>query len=156
MPNFRSMCTSALALAVIVLGAAGCDANPKSGYGFSLPDGDVARGEAVFSKYVCYDCHVVDGRPELKLQDDTIPLMQVELGGETTRIQTYGELVTSVINPSHEISQKYSGEPVEYYGISAMRNHNENMTVAELIDLVAFLQEQYELIPYTPTAYTPY
>ncbi len=134
---------------------AGCDMGPKSGYGFALPDGDAAAGETHFLRLRCNDCHSVQGRPELRSAAFE-PLMTVPLGGTTTRIATYGDLVTSVINPSHRISQRYLDEPVEAGGLSTMRNYNDVMTVAELIDLVAFLQAQYELEPYVGPSYRSY
>ena len=41
-------------------------------------------------------------------------------------------------------------------GVSRMRNYNDVMTVDELINLVAFLQAQYELTDYDRTYYYPY
>ena len=133
---------------------AGCDLRPESGHGFALPDGDAAVGEADFVRLRCNDCHAAHGRDELRQGVD--PLMTVPLGGPTTRIKTYGELVTSVINPSHRISQRYLDEPVEVDGHSAMRNYNDVMTVSELIDVVAFLQTQYELQPPAGPSYSAY
>ena len=130
---------------------AGCDMGPKSGYGFTLPDGDGNAGQEAFVRFQCGDCHAIAGREDLREKVD--PIMTVNLGGKTTRIETYGQLVTSVINPSHKISQKFTGELVEIDGVSRMRNYNEVMTVSELIDIVTFLQAQYELEPYTPTTY---
>lgn len=146
-------CSAFTAVGLLML--AGCDVGPKSGSGFALPDGDAAAGETHFLRLRCNDCHSVQGRPELRSAAFE-PLMTVPLGGKTTRIATYGELVTSVINPSHRISQRYLDEPVEEGGASNMRNYNDVMTVAELIDLVAFLQAQYELEPYVGPSYRSY
>ena len=38
-------------------------------------------------------------------------------------------------------------------GKSPMPSFNDVMTVSQLIDLVAFLQGQYELVPYERTVY---
>lgn len=141
-------------LTVATMALAGCDRGPASGFGFSLPPGDVSEGREAFIKYQCADCHVVAGMDELRA--GFTPAMSLPLGGEATRIQTYGELVTSVINPSHVISKKFPGVEVDNEGRSKMRNHNYVMTVNELIDLVAFLQSKYKLIPYNPTSYAPY
>ncbi|MEL7491469.1 MAG: c-type cytochrome [Pseudomonadota bacterium] len=133
---------------------AACDGGPKSGRGFTLPEGDIAAGEAAFVQFHCTDCHAVAGRDDLREGVD--PVMTVTLGGRTTRIQTYGQLVTSVINPSHKISQKYIVEGVAVGDESVMRKYNDVMTVSEMTDIVAFLQEQYELEPFTPTTYYGY
>lgn len=147
-------CIHAAAVGAIALLIAACDVGPKSSRGFVLPEGDAAAGEVNFARLHCNDCHVVEGRGDLREGVD--PLMTVPLGGRTTRIRTYGELVTSVINPSHRISQRYLDEPIERDGQSAMRNYNDVMTVSELIDLVAFLQAQYELEPYVAPSYRSY
>lgn len=143
---------------VMIAGSAtilsGCDQGPKSGYGFTLPEGDVAAGEIAFKRFQCSDCHAIAERADLRAEIN--PVMTVPLGGGTTRIQTYGQLVTSVINPSHRISQKFSSESVEEGGVSHMRTYNDIMTVSEMTDIVTFLQEQYELEPYVPTSYRGY
>jgi hypothetical protein len=73
----------------------------------------------------------------------------VTLGGEVTRVKTYGELVTSIINPSHRLAQGYPTEEVSAAGESlmALAYLNDVMTVQQLIDLVAFLQARYEVRP---------
>ncbi len=67
------------------------------------------------------------------------------LGGEVSHIETHGELVTSIINPSHEISRRYPRDQVADGDVSKMKAINERMTVAQLIDLTAFLQSKYKL-----------
>ena len=130
-----------------VLGAvaalAGCDVGPKSASGFRLPDGNAATGEALFVDLGCPACHEVADRPQF--QDEVTPEMSVRIGGSTMRIRTYGELVTSVINPSHKLAKGYNRNDVSREGESLMDNYNDVMTVSELIDVVAFLQAQYEL-----------
>jgi len=131
-----------------------CDYGPKSSVGFSLPDGDIAVGQENFLKFKCNDCHSVGGRDELRA--GMTPMMTVPLGGMTPRIATYGQLVTSIINPSHNISQKYKVTPFVENDQSKMRNYNDVMTVQELIDTVAFLQSQYELKSFPQTHYMAY
>jgi mono/diheme cytochrome c family protein len=143
---------SALVFSIALL--AGCDTGPKSSMGFTLPDGDEAAGQAVFVAMNCSSCHSISGMPELR--EGLEPEMSIALGGDTTRIKTYGELVTSIINPSHKLARSYPADMVSDDGVSKMRNYNDAMTVSELIDLVAFVQGQYDLhIPYRST-YPPY
>ena len=74
-----------------------------------------------------------------------------------TRIQTYGELVTSIINPSHRLARGYAVEEIaSEEGESEMKNYNDVMTVSELIDLVTFLQSHYSLREYEITRYPLY
>jgi predicted small lipoprotein YifL len=118
---------------------------PKSPLGFSLPDGNTDRGQQAFVDLRCNSCHEIEGID--------IPyrggLAQVALGGPTTRIKTYGELVTSIVNPSHRIAPRYPEDEVAVGGESLMNKAylNEVMTVQQLIDLVTFLQSTYELTP---------
>lgn len=133
---------------------AGCSEGPKSSYGFTLPDGDSKVGEEVFVSLMCHECHTVSGT-ELPEPDVTAD-KRVRIGGEVTRIQTYGELVTSVINPSHKLAAGYREEEVSEEGESKMVNYNEVMTVRELVDVVAFLQSKYKLKPFEPSEYDMY
>jgi len=119
--------------------------------GFSLPKGDVDAGKAAFIKFQCGTCHIVAGME--KLREGVETAMSLPIGGETIRIQTYGDLVTSVINPSHFISKKYPDTEVAVNGQSKMRNYNDVLTVRELIDLVEYLQSRYVLKKFTPTDY---
>ena len=132
----------------------GCGGGPKSGKGFTLPDGDAAQGQAVFVELQCHECHSVAG-VQLPALDEPAETT-VRLGGEVARISTYGELVTSIINPSHKLAAGYKREQVSDEGESKMTNYNDVMTVTELTDLVAFLQSHYELKPYDPPEYPVY
>ena len=144
-----------LTVCVLICLAGSACADPTSGRGFTLPEGEVDRGKAVFAALDCSSCHSVSGHEDLR-PDGFEAEMTVALGGETARIATYGELVTAIINPSHRLARGYSTEAVATDGASRMRNYNDVMTVDELINLVAFLQAQYELTPPERTYYYPY
>jgi mono/diheme cytochrome c family protein len=121
-----------------------CDTGPKSARGFRLPDGDADKGQAIFVELECIACHRIDG---LELPDPGEPgPVTVILGGETQTIKTYGELVSSVINPSHKLIKGYPKEEIAPEGKSLMTVYNDRMTVQQLIDLVAFLQSKYEVV----------
>ena len=143
---------SLVVIAVLVF-LPGCG-GPKSGKGFTLPDGDVDRGQAAFVKLQCHECHSVSSVELPTPEGARDPLIQ--LGGEVARISTYGQLVTSIINPSHKLAKGYAKEDVATDGESQMRNYNDVMNVTDLIDLVAFLQSRYKLKPYEPTYYPMY
>ena len=102
----------------------------------------------------CSGCHILPGIEQSTTYEEQD--ISVILGGKVTRIKTYGELVTSVINPSHRIAQIYEPQNTDSEGNSAMSNYNDIMTVGELIDLVSFLQLQYELKAYEPSEYHAY
>ena len=123
---------------------AGCNAGPKSGKGFHLPDGNIENGKAAFLALKCHTCHRVDG-VELPPPVSTAPT-NIVLGGEVTRIRTYGELVTSVINPSHGLAPGFKKEQLKDGKLSPMPEFNDSMTVRQMIDIVAFLQSRYKQI----------
>jgi mono/diheme cytochrome c family protein len=120
----------------------GCDRDPMSERGFSLPQGDAQSGRETFLYMQCNQCHTIDG--------EVLPAMPgpepyVELGGTVTRVKSYGELVTAIINPSHKLADGYAKDLVAADGESKMYVYNRHMTVQELIDLVAFLQPHYDV-----------
>jgi len=119
-----------------------------------LPDGSADAGREVFVQLQCHECHSVSGVDLPKLDEPREPV--IKLGGEVARISTYGELVTSIINPSHKLAKGYAKEEVATDGESQMRNYNDAMTVTELVDLVAFLQSRYKLKPFEPSDYPMY
>ena len=135
----------------------GCDYGPKSASGFTLPEGSIEIGQRRFVELGCVYCHSIAGKEDLIVPPDNIePILNVALGGSTTRIATYGELVTSIINPSHKVAPEYRDSSVAENGHSMMRNYNSIMTVDELIHIVAFVQDQYVLEPVSPTIYRMY
>lgn len=129
-------------LAILVL--AGCQRGPTSAAGFRLPDGDPEAGRATFVELQCYDCHTVTNEtfPPTSNPDG----LNVVLGGESTYVTTYGELVTSIINPSHKLASGYEPETISADGESKMRVYNDVMTVKQLTDLVVFLQPHYKVV----------
>lgn len=127
----------------------GCDSGLKSSRGFRLPDGDADKGKAAFVELKCYTCHQVEGVAALPAPT----AFNLTLGGETARVKTYGELVTSIINPSHVISEPYRRQLTDAK-LSPMPEFNRTMTVEQVIDLVAFLQPRYKLVE--PTYQQPY
>lgn len=158
----KSLFTLFATVALAIL-SAGCDTGPKSGKGFRLPEGDIERGKTAFIALKCHSCHRVEGvnlpsptsikpAPAVSsgeqnlLRSAPAPTManSVALGGELTWIRTYGELVTSVINPSHGLAPAFKKEQITDGKLSPMPEFNEVMTVAQMIDLVAFLQSRYK------------
>ncbi len=140
---------------VLVSGFVATACERSQSAGFTLPAGDAERGKETFVDLGCGYCHTVAGVDGLR---DNIPNPErtVVLGGEKPRVYTYGELVTSVINPSHKISQPELSDVVDEDGNSQMVNYNDVMTVTEMTDLVTFLEQHYELEPYNRTHYSPY
>lgn len=136
---------SLLVLAAAVLGlAAACDTEKTmSEHGFRLPDGDPVAGREAFLYMHCNQCHTIAGEDL-----PTIPGYEpfVELGGAVTKVKTYGELVTSIINPSHKLAARYPRDLVSENGESKMYVYNSYMTVEELTDIVMYLQPHYDVV----------
>jgi sulfur-oxidizing protein SoxX len=138
-------------IGVFVMFLAGCDFIAR---GFSLPAGDVEAGKIVYTEMQCHSCHQLPNIAQLPATDGNT--ISVKLGGEVSKARTYGQLVTSVINPSHRISRRWEPQNSDAAGNSSMRNYNDVMTVKQLIDVVSFLESQYELRPYDHSRYQNY
>jgi mono/diheme cytochrome c family protein len=130
-----------MGLAALILAA--CDTGPTAQRGFRLPDGDAATGRNVFLQLECNACHMV---ADIKLAEESQRgPVAVVLGGPVANVKTYSQLVTSIINPSHRLIKTMPADQVSQDGKSLMKVYNEMMTVQQLVDLVAFLQPEYEV-----------
>jgi sulfur-oxidizing protein SoxX len=145
-----------LLLVLLTLGLFACESGPESPKGFSLPEGDIAKGEATFLKYQCLACHTLEG-----VEDESLIKVfeqPVRLGGRSSIVKTYGQLVTSIINPSHKLAPRAINleSVVTEDGSSKMQVFNDVMTVTELVNIVAFLQPKYKVKPMQYTLYHHY
>jgi hypothetical protein len=92
----------------------------------------------------CHQCHTIKGEQLPGIPGQEPPY--VELGGPVSKVKTYGELITSIINPSHKLARGYAKEVVSEDGESKMYIYNDHMTVTELNDIVMFLQPYYDVV----------
>ena len=150
----RQVCTSTL-LACAFLFLAGCRTYPDEVGSFRFPilAGDIQRGQEAFLRLECNQCHVVNGIALPAFQGPRP--VTVELGGELMFAKTYGDLVTSIINPDHVLSENYLSQlppEVRRRTASSPMYLKEDMLVTELIDIVTFLNSRYSLLP----GYTEY
>jgi putative copper export protein len=102
-----------------------------SGWLFSPPPGDAARGREIFLRLGCVACHRVGGEPGPP---------SAGIGPDLTDAGQHhpaGYLLESVINPNAVIIEGpgYTGPD----GRSVMPSYADRLTVAELLDLVAYL-----------------
>jgi putative copper export protein len=102
------------------------------GWLFSPPAGDAGRGREIFVRLGCYACHRVAGEslpPSSGLGPDL---------SEAGEHHPAGYLLESVINPNAVIVEGpgYTGAD----GRSIMPSYADRLTVAELLDLVAYLR----------------
>jgi hypothetical protein len=133
---------------LILLLLAGCATHPDYATQFRFPIewGNIAEGQATFVELGCHQCHTVNGVSLVPYEGGS-PVM-LELGGTIMYAKTYADLVTSIINPNHVMSDEYrSSLPRDARGgaTTIMPFHNQ-MTVEQLIDLVIFLNSRYALM----------
>jgi hypothetical protein len=126
----------------------GCATHPDYATQFRFPInwGNIEEGRVSFIELQCHQCHTVNG-VDLPDYAGESPL-KLELGGEITYAKTYADLVTSIINPNHIVSDKY----LEMLSAEQRRRAQsimplkDEMTVGQLIDVVTFLNSRYILL----------
>ena len=151
-------------LLLVAYGLLGCAAGGETNLGMVtilLPEGDAEAGRKAFVDLQCSACHAVTGMEGLPEPVAKIPIPDL---GSTLAGQPRGALASSLIVPSHidaaaaqlwtdwsnqqrvwlgpgqrlpEPAQESKDEPV----MSLMSDYRDTMTVKQLGDLVAFLQE---------------
>ena len=133
------------AIAILVLAAILTACASLVGTGFHFPQGNPDRGREAFVELRCNSCHRLPGIEPARISVEN----PIALGGQTARVRTYGDLMTSIVNPSHRIAGGYPPEQVSIGGQSLMAKVflNEVMTVQQVVDLVALLQQAYEFVP---------
>ena len=140
-------------LSVITLSACRTYPDNTGEFRFPIQNGDIAQGRETFVRLGCPQCHTVAG---VDLSDYTgTNFMSMPLGGEIVFAKTYGNLVTSIINPDHVISDIYLNQlPADQRSRinSSPMYLKLDMKVTELIDIVAFLNSRYSLL----AGYTEY
>ena len=119
----------------------GCD---NEGQGSALPPGSVEQGEAAFVELQCNRCHSVKDSVQ-RMQEGGHPQIYIQLGREKTRVKTYGDLITSIINPSHRLARGMDLRHVNSEGESRMPRYNDVMTVQQIVDLTTFLSSKYSV-----------
>ncbi len=133
---------------IILLVLASCATRPDYATQFRFPIewGNIAEGQAAFIDLECHQCHTVNGVDLVSYEGES-PMM-LELGGTIVYAKTYADLVTSIINPIHVVSDEYlSMLPRDARrGTTTIMPFKDQMTVTQLIDLVMFLNSRYVLM----------
>jgi len=142
-----------LGFSVLMLSACRIYPDYANDFRFPILRGGIDKGQQAFASLGCIQCHIVEG-VELPAFSGVGPFTVV-LGGELIFAKTYGDITTSIINPDHVLSDQYL-ELLPSQERSRVNSSpmylNENMKVTELIDIVAFLNSRYRLLP----GYTEY
>jgi Cu/Ag efflux protein CusF len=100
-----------------------------SGWRFTMPKGDPAKGKAVFEKFECHYCHEVRGEAFPNPTESAPELSQM---GAMHPVEFFAE---SIMNPDAVVPNAYRQSD----GKSPMTNFAEKMTVKELIDVSAYI-----------------
>jgi mono/diheme cytochrome c family protein len=106
------------------------------GWQFRFPDGDRTAGRAVFAKLECYQCHTIQGEPFPQTS-----MAAGNIGPELTGMGSHHPVeyfAESILNPNAVIITGTGYTDAE--GLSIMPDYRDTMTVAEFIDLLAYLQ----------------
>jgi hypothetical protein len=110
-----------------------------------LPAGDAGAGLKAFIDLRCIHCHTVQGTPIDHLELGQRLDLKLAVS-EPRFVKDYQDLLTAITNPRHVIQERYrqllspdrqaEAEPF-------MLDLTARMTVRQLIDLLAFLDERY-------------
>jgi hypothetical protein len=121
------------------------------GWRLTVPAGDPRQGREVFAKLECFKCHEVKGEAfpgTAKGPDHAGPALN-GMGSH----HPPGYLLEAILNPNAVIvtGPGYTGPD----GLSIMPDYRESLTVAELIDLVAYTQSLEGDHPHAPAGGAP-
>jgi mono/diheme cytochrome c family protein len=106
------------------------------GWQFRFPDGNPVAGRAVFAKLECYQCHTIQG--------ESFPQVATPTGNAGPELTGMGDhhpveyFAESILNPNAVIVM--GPGYTDANGMSIMPDYRDTMTVAEFIDLLAYLQ----------------
>lgn len=120
---------------------------PNTALVVRFPLGNVERGREAFVALECHACHRIQ-EVQLTPPATTPTSFDVVLGGHTPRIETYGDIITAIVNPSHRLARSYREAAVRGEASPmAAQFLNDVMTTQQLVDIAAFLRTEYDYIP---------
>ena len=137
-------CAKLLLVTGLLAATGACSHGRYSKAAFQLPpDGNPEHGKAAFIALGCGSCHRVAGAD---LPAPTVnPPVPVVLGGEVVHRLSDGYLATSMIYPSYDLAP-YPAAEITTEGHSRMPAYTDRMTLRQMTDIVAFLQEHYKVV----------
>lgn len=153
----------ALIVVAMFMLAACRDPGARQAKGFRLPEGDAKAGREAFIALSCHTCHTVDG---ISLPDPASKgQYSVKLGGMALRVRSYGDLVTAIVHPAHDITKPFKsaarpeqvGEKTDNSEVkkSPMPDFNNIITAQQLIDITTFLHSRYKEMPQEDYMFMP-
>jgi hypothetical protein len=137
MENTAKVLALAMACAMVCGGGCKDDPAPTEAQTVVWPPGDADRGRQAFVDLGCSTCHgVMNADLPAPTADPPVPLV---LAGATSRDRTTAQLITAIVNPSHEIAPGMKDALVRSGSKSRMGDYGHVMTVRQLVDIVEFL-----------------
>jgi mono/diheme cytochrome c family protein len=112
------------------------DHGTPTGWRFSWPAGDIERGRSIFARYECFSCHEVRGKRFL------VPRDASNVGPELSSMGSVHEVlyfVEAIVDPNAVVERGKGYDAAD--GSSKMPSFNDTLTVQELVDLVAYLEQ---------------
>jgi sulfur-oxidizing protein SoxX len=139
-------CRAIAGVALLTALAVACTYSPT--FGFPVGEGNADAGLRAFTDHQCHACHSVAGIDLPALAGASAPML--ELAGEASQAMSYDALVTAIINPDHAISESYREQELRTLETPLTSPMPlpaiDNMTVRQLIDIVAFLDSRYAFV----------
>lgn len=130
---------------LLVSGLAGLVAAEPAENGFRFPGGDPEAGREAFIKLNCIQCHSV---AKVEMGDlKAARRLEFALAGKLRFVKKTEDIITAITNPKHVITQQYKdilSKTEQQGGIEPlMPDLTKDMSVRQLMDIVAFLDEAY-------------
>ncbi len=130
-------------VAALAFVLSGVEAEEK---GFRLPGGDAESGRESFIRLRCHECHLLPGAAAGESGEATGGI-SLALARDVRFVRRYEDLIIAITNPRHVVAEQYQ----EFLSQAEIRGEIESympdltreMTVKQLLDLVAFLDEVY-------------
>jgi len=133
-------------VALLILTSCATHPDYATQFRFPIEWGSIAEGQQAFVDLECHQCHTVNGVDLVAFEGESP--VALELGGTIVYAKTYADLVTSIINPSHVVSDEYLDTLPrdDRRDATTSMPFKDQMTVAQLIDMVKFLNSRYALM----------
>lgn len=143
MKNHRILTALPLFLALCLPGFVTAE---PAGEGFRFPGGDAEAGKEAFAKLNCVQCHTVN-KVELP-GPKAARRLELALASKLRFVKRNQDIITAITNPKHVITQQYrdllSKSELQGGIEPLMPDLTKDMSVRQLMDIVAFLDEAYQ------------
>ena len=130
---------------ILVSGLAGLVAAEPAENGFRFPGGDPEAGREAFIKLNCIQCHSAANMDLGNLK--AARRLEFALAGKLRFVKKTENIISAITNPMHVITQQYKdilSKTEQQGGIEPlMPDLTKDMSVRQLMDIVAFLDEAY-------------